>query len=416
MQDTLGQRIKREREQKNISLRKFAERLKVAPAYLVDIEKDRRIPAADLLQNIADTLDLPLSEFDEFDPSIPKQVKDWIHANPLIAKIRNLLRTSPSPEKTISDFESYIRSPKVRESFVAVYESELQAIGQESISWNTETGGDLFGVWNEMPVIYLATRAGPAALRSHAHFRLDVDYLVKLSIDLDNDWGLRYFGDWHSHHRLGLQSPSSGDQKRIHQIAAKNHFLEMVEMIITFSPGFDSDKKVQINPYVYAEPGLSTPAEAGLIVLKGISPVRQALINSGLRSDQRFSLYTSFPVENLLIPKEPLGRLACLEGRPIDYVTDRAVRRARSELEILSRDNVEEHKTQFGYILVASIGTQCIAFAADGKWPHQILQVNWIDRATGKTDELQMDLSDRALINLADLREIFSAAKNRRQV
>lgn len=410
--DTLGKKIKKEREQKGLSLRKFADQLDIAPAYLVDIEKDRRIPPRALLQKIADLLDFPLSALEEFDPSIPKQAKEWIDANPPVAKILNLVRASSNPEKTVSDFESFVKNPKVKQPILAVYESELQAIGQESISWNSETGGDLFGIWGEIPVVYLATRAGPRALRDHTHFRLDVDYLVRLSIDLENDWGLRYFGDWHSHHRLGLQSPSSGDQKRIHQIATKNHFLEMAEMIITFSPSFDFDKKVQLNPYLYSEADSQTPADAALIVLKGLSPVRQALISSDLLPDQRLSLYSSFPVEQLTIPKEPLGRLLSVEGLPIDQIANRALKRAVLELEKLSFVKVEEHTTQFGYILVASTGDQeCIGIAVDGKWPHQILQINWIDRKIGKTEELQTELGSASLINLAELREIFNRVK-----
>ena len=64
---------------------------------------------------------------------------------------------------------------------MAIYESELQAIGQESASWDSETGGDLFGIWGEIPVVYLATKSGPNSVRDQAHFRLDVQYLIKLS-------------------------------------------------------------------------------------------------------------------------------------------------------------------------------------------------------------------------------------------
>ncbi len=414
---TLGKRIKKEREQKGLSLRKFAHQLDIAPAYLVDIEKDRRIPPRHLLQRIADLLDFPLSALEEFDPSIPKQAKEWIDANPPVAKLLNLIRASSNPEKTVSDFESFVKNPRIRQPILAVYESELQTIGQESISWDTETGGDLFGIWGEIPIVYLATRAGPHALRTHAHFRLDVDYLVKLSIDLENDWGLRYFGDWHSHHRLGLQSPSSGDQKRIHQIASKNHFLEMAEMIITFSPSFDFDKKVEVNPYLYNESGSQTPADAALIVLKGLSPVRQALMSSDLLPEQRLSLYTSFPIEQLTIPKEPLGRLLSVDGLPIDQIANRALMRAVLELEILSAEKVEEHRTQFGYILVASTGDQeCIGIAVDGNWPHQILQINRIDRKNGNTEELEIELGRASLISLAELREIFSRAKELQKI
>ena len=103
----------------------------------------------------------------------------------------------------------------------------------ESAAWKTETGGDLFGTWGDIPIIYLASQAGPQAKREATHFRLDVDYLITLSVMLEQDWGLRYFGDWHSHHQLGLHKPSSGDQRRITNLAAKNNFDQMAEFITT---------------------------------------------------------------------------------------------------------------------------------------------------------------------------------------
>src|SRR5206468_1852433 len=107
---------------------------------------------------------------------------------------------------------------------LVIWESELRAIAAETSAWSVETGGDLFGRWRDVPMIQLATKAGPNALRDTAHFRLDVDYLRVLSETLASYWSLRYFGDWHSHHRLGLSSPSGGDRKRILRVASRNQF------------------------------------------------------------------------------------------------------------------------------------------------------------------------------------------------
>ena len=65
--------------------------------------------------------------------------------------------------------------------FLITWESELRAIAAEASAWTIETGGDLFGRWHDVPTVLLATKAGPAAQRNHAHFRLDVDYLRELS-------------------------------------------------------------------------------------------------------------------------------------------------------------------------------------------------------------------------------------------
>jgi len=150
--------------------------------------------------------------------------------------------------------ESVQKSPeKIKAVSVAIYESELQSIGVESTAWDTETGGDLFGIWNEQPIVYLATNTGPNSVRDTAHFKLDVDYLVKLSGELNDKWGLRYFGDWHSHHRLGLDAPSSGDKNRLARIAPKNNFDKMVEFIVTFPHDYHNTKNIHIHPYLYAD-------------------------------------------------------------------------------------------------------------------------------------------------------------------
>ena len=144
---TLGKRIKQGREEKRVSLRKFAEMLGISGAYLVDIEKDRRLPTEELLQKIADLQDIPVSTFDEFSPEISKPVKDWLERNPLVSKVLSFLRKAPSPEEALARLEKTSAQPRQHKYPIAIYESELQAIGLESASWDTETGGDLFGIW-----------------------------------------------------------------------------------------------------------------------------------------------------------------------------------------------------------------------------------------------------------------------------
>ena len=128
-----------------------------------------------------------------------------------------------------------------------IWESELRAIAVETAAWTIETGGDLFGRWHGTATVFLATKAGPKAQRSNAHFRLDVDYLRELSGPLAEDWALRYFGDWHSHHKLGLSAPSGGDRRRIVSLAGRNQFTNMAEIIVTLDEGRD-EPIVKIHP------------------------------------------------------------------------------------------------------------------------------------------------------------------------
>lgn len=408
--NSLGQRIKQERQKRKISLREFARKLGISAAYLVDIEKNRRLPNEETLQKIADFLDVPVSTFDEFSPDVPKPVKEWINGNPILSRILSLIKKSPSPEKTLDDLEKSLSPSTKTKRFISIYESELQAIALESSSWTLETGGDLFGIWGEIPVIYLATKAGPKAIRNQAHFRLDVDYLIKLSNELSNDWGLRYFGDWHSHHRLGLETPSSGDQARIERISSKNNFSEMAEFIVTFPSSYEKERKIQIHPYVYTEfPGRNF-FETTLIVLKGLSPVREALLSSGLLPEQQLISFSSFPVEHVIVPKEPLGRVPGTEGLPIEQISTKVIEKAVRQIEDDAGKKIELHTTSFGYIIVILVeNNKGIAFAVDKKWPHMVLQVNWIDRISGETEEIPTDINIKSasLINLKEINNIF---------
>src|ERR1700730_6622769 len=133
---------------------------------------------------------------------------------------------------------------------LVIWESELRAIAAEAAAWTVETGGDLFGRWSDGATVFLATKAGPNAQRDNAHFRLDVDYLRQLSEPLAADWPLRYFGDWHSHHRLGLSAPSSGDRRRIRQLGKRNAFPGMAEIIVT-TEGSRQAPTVRIHPWFY---------------------------------------------------------------------------------------------------------------------------------------------------------------------
>ena len=407
---TLGKKIRQEREKKGDSLRKFAEKLEISAAFLVDIEKDRRLPTEELLQKIADLLDIPVSTFDEFSPGIPKPVKDWLEKHPRLSKVLDVLRKAPSQEEALAGLDKV--SPRQRTYPIAIYESELQAIGLESASWDTETGGDLFGVWGDIPIVYFASRAGPNAKRDHAHFRLDVDYLIKLSGLLEKDWGLRYFGDWHSHHRLGLESPSAGDRKRIVGVAGKNNFDEMAEFIVTFASTYDAERKIVINPYAYLNLPSDNLTDVALIVLKGTSPIRSALIAASSLREQQLDAFSSFPTEKVSIPVEPLGRMHG-EAPSLLQISERLLSKTMSELTAISAGELELYREAFGFVIVAPVNDkQSVAFAIDKAWPHGLLQVDWIDRKSGSTEEIAIAVADVSLLKTEKLKSIYFDAKN----
>ncbi|MDD5592044.1 MAG: helix-turn-helix transcriptional regulator [Candidatus Omnitrophica bacterium] len=408
----IGEKIKQERVKKKISLREFSRNLGISAAYLVDIEKGRRAPNYELLQKISDLLDIPVSTLNKYNLEMPKHIRDWIEKHPFFSRLFKFALKQPDPFKTIEDLETALPVVSQQVRFAAIYESELQAIGLESSSWETETGGDLFGVWQDIPIIYLATRAGQKAIRNNTHFRLDVEYLIKISSELSNEWGLRYFGDWHSHHKLGLHSPSTGDRERVKRLAEKNNFREMIEFVTTFSNESRKNRVIQIHPFIYSNFPATNPSELSLIVLKGLSPVREALMARKRMPEQQLDSYSIFQIEKIMVPKEQLGRVSGNEGNPQKIISDKVLLNAGIEFRRISSKDIEIHQTEFGYILVVPVrDEQHIAFAVDSNWPHKVLQVDWIDRKTGKSTELDIKDNELSLANLDKIIQCYKLIK-----
>ena len=408
----IGELIKKERIKRKISLREFARNLEISAAYLVDIEKGRRLPNHEILQKIADLLDVPLTTLNRYNLEMPKHVSAWIEKYPFFSKLFRFVLKQRDPVKTIEELEEISARTIPQTTFLAIYESELQAIALETSSWEVETGGDLFGVWGDIPIIYLATRAGLKAIRSDAHFRLDVDYLIKISSELSNEWGLRYFGDWHSHHKLGLHSPSSGDRNRIKRLAEKNSFSEMAEFITSFIADSKKDRIVQIHPFIYRDFPEANPVDSFLIVLKGLSPVREVLIKRNLMPEQYLETYSTFHIDQVKIPEEPLGRVIGGEGNPQKLISERLILNAEKEFRHIFSKDIEMHQTSFGHILVIPVrDEQYVAFALDSKWPHKILQVDWMDRKIGRSTEVDIKDTELSLLNLDRVINCYNSIK-----
>src|SRR5215469_7145083 len=228
--EELGSLIRNKRTARGWSLRQLGTEIGVTPAYVSDIEANRRLPSDELKKRICSVLEIPPEELAAADYRISPDLQAWIEERPQLTNLLRSLRASPQSETLIqrlSKIMSRRAQPKAARGFLVTWESELRGIAAEASAWSVETGGDLFGRWHDVPTILLATKAGPHAQRDHAHFRLDVDYLRQLSEIMASDWDLRYFGDWHSHHRLGLAAPSSGDRRRIYSIAGRNQFRGM---------------------------------------------------------------------------------------------------------------------------------------------------------------------------------------------
>jgi transcriptional regulator with XRE-family HTH domain len=393
----LSKIVKARRLSRKWSLRELSSRLGVTPAYVADIEAARRIPSPELRSKIASVLDIPSEELEATELRLTFELREWIEERPSLISVLRSLRSSSESDMLIqrlARFMSRRTPPKAPAGLLLIWESELRAIAAEASAWAIETGGDLFGRWSEVPTILLATKAGPNAERNDVHFRLDVDYLRQLSGVLADDWALRYFGDWHSHHRLGLSSPSSGDQKRVVTLATRNQFTSMAEIIVTLE-GTRGEPLVRIHPWFY---DLSTrsdgPLPLRLKVLPGLSPIRQALISRRVLAEQDLMAWEKVPVSRIRIGSEVTPPTFEPASEVDSFTREKTITQLVEALRSESGDDVEHHITGFGSILVARLkGTDYLAFALGAAWPMAVLDVHRMNRTSGTTEPFKKTIN-----------------------
>lgn len=410
----LGEMVKNARCARELSLRELGEKLGVTPAYVADIEANRRQPSAELRERISSTLGISKQDIEAADSRLSPDLRDWIEQNPQLGNALRSLRSLPDSDMLIKRFSRFItrRSPQqTPQGFIVTWESEVRAMAAEASAWSIETGGDLFGRWSEIPIIFLATKAGPNALRDNVHFRLDVEYLRKLSESMASDWSLRYFGDWHSHHRLGLSAPSGGDRKRIIGIGGRNQFTTMAEIIVTLE-GNQTEPTVRIHPWLYNLASKSSdPVPLRLRVLPGVSPVRQALLARRELPEQDLFAWEKLSLHRVKIGTETNS--PTLEPvAEVDVATiEKALTQLGDALEKESGAPIERHATGFGCIVVAEMHhPNYIAFALGSTWPLSVLDVQVLNRENGSTVPAKF-VTGLTALDIPRVIEVFRAVK-----
>ncbi len=260
------------------------------------------------------------------------------------------------------------------------------------------------------PTVFLMTKAGPKAQRNNTHFRLDVDYLRQLSEPLAADWALRYFGDWHSHHRLGLSAPSSGDRRRIRQLGKRNQFPSMAEIIVT-TEGSQHEPVVRVHTWFYDLSGEDEPTTLRVRVLPGCSPVRQALITRSEFVEQSLRGWEGVPLARVRIGDDAQPPTLEREADVDATTRERTLGHLVDALKEVSGAPIEQHATVFGHIVVAKLeDPHHLAFAIDRNWPMSVLEVHRIDRSAGTAEPITT--RDGLVVpDVAGIVEVFRAVK-----
>ena len=161
---------------------------------------------------------------------------------------------------------------------VFIYEDELRNIREWVLEKdNIETGGDLFGLWIDQhtAVVQLVLGPGKDCRRTKTSFYQDLDYLQQCGEAITEGHGLCNIGQWHSHHRLSLNEPSSGDEDTVWG----NMPGLGLNRFIVFIATIENTSTVNVNPFLFeidSETKRRLPVQPGAVkyVKSCTSPLR----------------------------------------------------------------------------------------------------------------------------------------------
>ena len=134
-----------------------------------------------------------------------------------------------------------------------IYPEEKEFLRNSTLQYpNIETGGDLFGLWqNESEVVVqLVTGPGEYCRRTPTAFFQDRTYLSNVGGYLTTAKGLCNIGEWHSHHRLNLPEPSGGDKATVWRNMPGCGLKRFLLIIATITPS----GQVDINGFMLTAP------------------------------------------------------------------------------------------------------------------------------------------------------------------
>lgn len=160
-------------------------------------------------------------------------------------------------------------------STAIIYRSELDYISRCILDYpNIETGGQLYGFWTNdgVPVVLYAIGPGRNANHQVAFFVQDPEYTTNVWNVINSNSGIQHIGEWHSHHKLGLASPSGHDASTIINGMRNNNKRQFLLCI-----GNCTDTESTLNAFNFRYPNFSNYIHAAWDIKEIESPFRTLL-------------------------------------------------------------------------------------------------------------------------------------------
>lgn len=172
-----------------------------------------------------------------------------------------------------------------RQFHVHMFEEDIQMMKElVKLHPEKETGGNLFGLWNndEEPVLHVVLGPAIGCTRTEVSFYQSIPYLERVGRLLTEQFLLCHIGEWHSHHKLRLSEPSSGDSSTVIR-----NFPRGARGFILIIANILPSGNVTLSPYLYRQG--QTTYEKGLIIRLGspCSPFRKIdVIKENIEKDE----------------------------------------------------------------------------------------------------------------------------------
>ena len=114
--ETFGDRVRTARARKHLTLRDAAEKIGRSASFLSDIEHDRRLPSEDVLQDLAQLLDLDPDDLMASSGRLPTVVAEYLKTTPDAARLFRTLSSrgvGPAGVKQLIDQATQLGEPRV---------------------------------------------------------------------------------------------------------------------------------------------------------------------------------------------------------------------------------------------------------------------------------------------------------------